>query len=76
MEKGRKEFVEKTRPSLLERRGSSMKKKNAKFWIAVALALCLISSVGASIAQTAGGKIQYHDVTLVGDSGHELDACC
>ena len=51
-----------------------MKKKNAKFWIAVALALCLISSVGASIAQTAGGKIQYHDVTLVGDSGHELDA--
>ncbi len=50
------------------------KKKDAKFWIAIALVICLISSVGAAIAQSAGGKIQYHDVTLVGDSGHELDA--
>ena len=41
------------------------KKKDAKFWIAIALVICLISSVGAAIAQSAGGKIQYHDVTLV-----------
>lgn len=49
-------------------------KKSARFWVAVALILCLISSVGASIAQTGGGFIEYHDVTMVTDSGHELDA--
>lgn len=48
--------------------------KNAKFWVAVALVLCLISSVGASIAQTAGGFITYHDITFVTESGHEMDA--
>lgn len=49
-------------------------KKSARFWVAIALVLCLISSVGASIAQTDGGFIEYHDVTMVTDSGHELDA--
>lgn len=49
-------------------------KKSARFWVAIALILCLISSVGASIAQTDAGFIEYHDVTLVTDSGHELDA--
>ena len=51
-----------------------MKVKSAKFWVAIALVICLISSVGASIAQTDGGAIEYHDVTMVTDSGHELDA--
>lgn len=52
-----------------------MKKKlGAKFWVLIALIICLISSVGASIVQTNGGDITYHDVTMVADSGHELDA--
>lgn len=49
-------------------------KKNARFWVVVALIICLISSVGASAVQTSGGNIEYHDVTMVTDSGHELDA--
>lgn len=51
-----------------------MKIKSAKFWVVVALLLCLISSVGASAVQTGGGSIEYHDVTMVTDSGNELDA--
>ena len=49
-------------------------KKNPKFWVAVALVLCLISSVGASVFQTDFGSITYHDMTFVTESGHELDA--
>ena len=49
-------------------------KKGAKFWLAIALIICLISSIGASVAQTDGGFIKYHDVTFVTQSGHELDA--
>ena len=49
-------------------------KKSARFWVAIALVICLISSVGAAIAQTDAGFIKYHDVTFVTDSGHELDA--
>ena len=40
-------------------------KKSARFWVAIALIICLISSVGASIAQTDAGFIDYHDVTFV-----------
>ena len=49
-------------------------KKNAKFWVAVALVLCLISSVGASVFQTDFGSVTYQDMTFVTESGHELDA--
>ncbi len=49
-------------------------KKNAKFWVVIALVICLISSVGASAVQTAGGEIEYHDITVVMESGHEMDA--
>ena len=48
--------------------------KKAKFWLAIALVLCLVSSVGASLFQTDFGKIEYHDLTFVTQSGHELDA--
>ena len=47
-----------------------MKTKSAKFWVVIALIICLISSIGASVAQTNGGSIEYHDVTMVTDSGH------
>ena len=50
------------------------KQKSASFWVAIALILCLISSLGASMVQTSGGAIKYHDITMVTDSGHELDA--
>jgi len=49
-------------------------KLNAKKWVVIALILCLVSSVGASLFQTDFGKIDYHDMTFVTDSGHELDA--
>lgn len=52
-----------------------MKKKlSPRFWVAIALVLCLISSVGACLVQTNGGSVEYHDLTFVTDSGHELDA--
>ena len=49
-------------------------KKNAKNWVAIALLLCLISSLGASLFQTDFRQVAYHDVTFVTQSGHELDA--
>ena len=49
-------------------------KKCAKFWVAVSLLLCLVSSVGAAVFQTNFGKVEYHDMTFVTESGHEMDA--
>lgn len=49
-------------------------KRNAKFYVALALVLCLISSVGAAVFQTGFGFIEYHDMTFVTASGHRLDA--
>ncbi len=49
-------------------------KRNAKFYLALALVLCLVSSLGASLFQTNFGAVTYHDMTFVTDSGHELDA--
>ncbi len=49
-------------------------KRNAKFYLVIALVLCLVSSLGASVFQTAFGFISYHDITFVTDSGHALDA--
>lgn len=49
-------------------------RKNAKFWVVIALIICLVSSVGASIVQTGAGSIEYHDITVVMESGHEMDA--
>ena len=49
-------------------------KKNAKFWVIIALVLCLISSVGAAVFQTNFGQVKYHDLTIDAASGHKLDA--
>jgi len=49
-------------------------KFTAKTFVILALVLCLVSSVGASLFQTDFGKIDYHDMTFVTESGHELDA--
>ncbi len=49
-------------------------KRTPKFYVALALVLCLISSLGACVFQTNFGSVVYHDMTFVTDSGHELDA--
>lgn len=49
-------------------------KKSARFWVAIALIICLISSVGASIVQTNGGSITIKDLAIETSSGLELDA--
>jgi cephalosporin-C deacetylase-like acetyl esterase len=49
-------------------------KSKARVWVVIALLLCLISSIGASLIQTDNGQIEYHDMTFVTESGHELDA--
>jgi cephalosporin-C deacetylase-like acetyl esterase len=49
-------------------------KSKARIVVIVALVLCLISSVGASLFQTDLGQVEYHDMTFVTESGHELDA--
>ncbi len=51
-----------------------MRKKSAKFWVCIALIICLISSVGAAIFQTDFGGTEYHDLSFVTESGHTLDA--
>ena len=49
-------------------------KLNVKTLILISLAICLISSIGASAFQTNFGQIEYHDLRIVTASGHELDA--
>ena len=49
-------------------------KRTPRFWVAVALVLCLISSLGASVFQTNFYHVKYHDLTFTTASGHTLDA--
>ncbi len=49
-------------------------KLTAKTLLIISLILCLVSSLGASLFQTSFGQVEYHDMTFVTDSGHELDA--
>lgn len=49
-------------------------KLTVKKLLAISLLLCLISSIGASLFQTNFGQVEYHDMTFVTESGHELDA--
>lgn len=49
-------------------------KKSARFWVAIALIICLISSVGAMIVQTDGGSITIKELYLETSSGLGLDA--
>lgn len=50
------------------------RKMQAKFWIAIALVLCLISSIGASQIQTCGGKVSIKDLSWESPSGFLLSA--
>jgi dienelactone hydrolase len=49
-------------------------KLNAKTLVLISLLICLISSLGASLFQTDFWQVEYHDMTFVTASGHELDA--
>ena len=49
-------------------------KLTVKKLLVISLLLCLISSIGASLFQTNFGQVEYHDMTFVTESGHELDA--
>jgi hypothetical protein len=48
-------------------------RRNA-LWLAIALALCLISAVGASLVQTAGGHVAVKDMRWETSSGETLSA--
>lgn len=47
-------------------------KKNAKFWIAIALVLCLIGSIGASRIQSCGGKVTVKELSWESPAGYLL----
>lgn len=49
-------------------------KKSAKFWLIIALVICLVSSVGASVFQTNFGSVDYSNITIPTDGGRQLDA--
>lgn len=49
-------------------------KKSSKFWLAIALILCLISSVGSSIVQTGNGYVDVIEMDLVMPSGNTMSA--
>ena len=49
-------------------------KRKTKLFLAISVLVCLLSSIGACLFQTNFGTIEYHDMTFVTESGHELDA--
>lgn len=49
-------------------------KKNAKFWLIIALCLCLLSSVVSMAVQTSGGKVEIIPVEMVMSSGNTMTA--
>lgn len=51
-----------------------MKKKGAKFWAIVAIALMLISMIGASLVQTSGGKVKVSEVKWATTDGYNMGA--
>ena len=49
-------------------------KRRTKLFLTISVLVCLLSSIGACLFQTDFGAIEYHDMTFVTESGHELDA--
>ena len=48
--------------------------KSPKFWLCIALILCLISMIGASLMQTSNNTIIIKQMTWESPSGHQLSA--
>jgi pimeloyl-ACP methyl ester carboxylesterase len=44
------------------------------FWLVLSLALCLVSALGASIVQTAGGSVTITKLNFAGESGGTISA--
>jgi len=51
-----------------------MKFKSPKFWIAIALCLCLISGIGVSMIQTSGGTVKMTEIKWYTTYGYAIDA--
>lgn len=51
-----------------------VKNKAPKFWVAVALILCLISMIGASLVQSSGNAVTVKELSVETESGMKLDA--
>lgn len=49
-------------------------KKSARFWVAVALCLCLLSGIGAYLVQTSGNTVQMTEVKWLTTYGYTIDA--
>ncbi len=50
------------------------KLRSAKFWVCIALVLCLVGMVGASLVQTSGNKVIIKEMSWESPSGHQLSA--
>ncbi|MDF1500026.1 MAG: acetylxylan esterase [Anaerolineales bacterium] len=49
-------------------------KRSPRFWLAVALILCVVSVLGASFVQTSGGKVTVKDLRWETPSGKYMSA--
>lgn len=50
------------------------KQRTATFWLCIALVLCLISAIGASVVQTDFGRVTVKDLRFETASGHQMSA--
>ena len=65
------EFIQGTEKNI-DKKGIYFEKslvKQSKFWLIIALVLCLISMVGASRAQTSGGAVRVENIRIVTQEG-------
>lgn len=49
-------------------------KKGAKFWLCLALAVCFVSMILASVVQSSGGKVDVSELRLIDSAGYEVSA--
>ena len=52
---------------------NSKKRNKAAIWLCIALVLCLVSAVGASIVQTSFGQVNVQDLRVVVDDGYVVN---
>lgn len=65
----------KKRENHFEKGDKKMKKtRSPKFWLCIALVICLISMIGASVVQTSGGDVTIKEMTWETSSGLALNA--
>ena len=52
---------------------NSKKRNKAAIWLCIALVLCLVSAIGASIVQTSFGQVNVQDLRVVVDDGYVVN---